>query len=57
MGTPAQVFGNPQQEETRSFMRSFQDEEAEAPAQGVASKGKDEEIADSGTRLSLGQEE
>ena len=31
-GTPQEVFNNPQQEETRAFMKSFQDEEA--PASG-----------------------
>ena len=54
-GTPEQVFGNPQKEETRSFMRSFQDEDASN--QDNASAGKLEEITDKGTRLSLGQEE
>ncbi len=29
-GTQEEVFGNPQQEETRAFMKSFQDEEAPA---------------------------
>ncbi|MCA1557794.1 MAG: amino acid ABC transporter ATP-binding protein [Acidobacteria bacterium] len=54
-GTPEEVFGRPQKDETRAFMRSFQDEEA--PNQDDVSKGKDEDIADKGTRLSLGQEE
>jgi ABC-type polar amino acid transport system ATPase subunit len=54
-GTPEEVFGNPQAAETRAFMRSFQDEDA--GNQDIASKGKVEEIADKGTRLSLGQEE
>jgi hypothetical protein len=40
-------------------MRSFQEEDAEAEAarEADASTGKTEEIADKGTRLSLGQEE
>jgi ABC-type polar amino acid transport system ATPase subunit len=54
-GTPEEVFGNPQAAETRAFMRSFQDEEE--VNQEPASEGKIEEIADKGTRLSLGQEE
>jgi ABC-type polar amino acid transport system ATPase subunit len=56
-GTPEEVFGNPKQAETRSFMRSFLDEDAEAANQEIASTGKVEEIADLGTRPSLGQEE
>jgi ABC-type polar amino acid transport system ATPase subunit len=58
-GTPEEIFGRPQKEETRSFMRSFQEEDAgaEAGRDVDASKGKTEEIADKGTRLSLGQEE
>jgi ABC-type polar amino acid transport system ATPase subunit len=56
-GTPAEVFGNPKKAETRRFMRSFQDEDAEADNQEIASTGKDKEIADLGTRPSLGQEE
>jgi ABC-type polar amino acid transport system ATPase subunit len=56
-GTPAEVFGRPQQEETRSFMRSFQDEDGGADNQERADEGKDKEVADKGTRLSLGQEE
>lgn len=54
-GTPEEVFGNPRAEETRAFMRSFQDEDD--AGQKASSKGKAEEIADRGTRLSLGQEE
>lgn len=56
-GTPEEVFGNPQAAETRSFMRSFQDEEAQAGDGEGAGEGKPEEITDKGTRLSLGQEE
>jgi polar amino acid transport system ATP-binding protein len=56
-GTPEEVFGKPQAAETRAFMKSFQDEETEAGNQADAGKGKVEEIADKGTRLSLGQEE
>ncbi|HKS29213.1 MAG TPA: amino acid ABC transporter ATP-binding protein [Pyrinomonadaceae bacterium] len=56
-GTPEEVFGRPQKEETRLFMRSFQDEDREATEEADASKGKIEEVADKGTRLSLGQEE
>lgn len=33
-GTQEEVFGNPQQPETRAFMQSFRDDEPEAPANG-----------------------
>jgi polar amino acid transport system ATP-binding protein len=56
-GTPAEVFGNPQAAETRAFVRSFQDEGTEPGQQTMASAGKAEEIANQGTRASLGQEE
>jgi len=35
-GTPAEVFGNPQKEETRAFMKSFQEEEPGAASNGGA---------------------
>ena len=56
-GTVEEVFSNPQQEETRRFMRSFQDEDAESNNQEETNTGKDAEVAEKGTRLSLGQEE
>ncbi|MEA2205986.1 MAG: polar amino acid transport system ATP-binding protein [Blastocatellia bacterium] len=36
-GTPAEVFGNPQKEETRAFMKSFQEEEP-GPADSATSE-------------------
>jgi ABC-type polar amino acid transport system ATPase subunit len=56
-GTPEEVFSRPQATETRAFMRSFQDDDDEAHEEVEANKGKVEEVADKGTRLSLGQEE
>lgn len=54
-GTPQEVFNNPQQEETRAFMKSFQDEE-EAPLAQTNSNDLKLDTA-TGTRGSLGQEE
>jgi ABC-type polar amino acid transport system ATPase subunit len=59
-GTPQEVFGNPQQPETRAFMQSFQEDEETAGAaeSGTGSVGKNEKLdAEMGTRATLGQEE
>ena len=56
-GTPEEVFSHPQAAETRAFMKSFQDEDDVVEDEVEANKGKVDEIADKGTRLSLGQEE
>jgi ABC-type polar amino acid transport system ATPase subunit len=53
-GTPQEVFNNPQKEETRAFMKSFQDEEEPLPAEN----GNDLKLeTNPGTRDTLGQEE
>ncbi len=53
-GTQQEVFNNPQREETRAFMKSFQDEEAPLPQ----TNGNDMKLDSAlGTRGSLGQEE
>lgn len=55
-GTAAEVFGNPQQPETRAFMQSFHDEHpTDAAATNGGQNAKLE--ASSKTRASLGQEE
>jgi ABC-type glutathione transport system ATPase component len=58
-GTTAQVFGNPQQPETRAFMQSFQEDEGEgAEEQRKGGRAKSEKLdAELGTRATLGQEE
>ena len=57
-GTPAEVFNNPQRQETRAFMRSFQEEEGPAVAASVSGDGRDPKLETStGTRGNLGQEE
>ncbi len=56
-GTVEEVFSNPREEETRRFMRSFHDEDAESNNQEETNTGKTTEVAEKGTRLSLGQEE
>jgi ABC-type polar amino acid transport system ATPase subunit len=60
-GTPEEVFGNPRAAETRAFMSSFQEEDIQEGDQESdrerAGARKTEQIADQGTRLSLGQEE
>ena len=57
-GTPAEVFTNPQAEETRAFMKSFQEEEEPAPASSAPGDGRDPRLETStGTRGNLGQEE
>ena len=54
-GTQEEVFGNPQQPETRAFMQSFRDEET--PEATANSNGQDPKLGATGTRSSLGQEE
>ena len=60
-GTAQEVFGNPQKEETRAFMRSFHeddDEEAASDAQDVKGQTEAEKLdTTKGTRGTLGQEE
>ena len=53
-GSPQEVFRNPQQEATRAFMKSFEEEEAPPPQ-----TGDDEVKLDTarGTRGNMGQEE
>jgi ABC-type polar amino acid transport system ATPase subunit len=57
-GTAQEVFGHPQQPETRAFMQSFQEDE---PARGgaitIASPPANQLDANLGTRGNLGQEE
>ena len=57
-GTPAEVFGNPQKPETRSFMQSFHDEDEPAGDAADADAAIDRKLdTDLGTRDQLGQEE
>jgi cystine transport system ATP-binding protein len=59
-GTQEEVFGNPQQPETRAFMQSFHDEEPEgaAPGNGQPDSQPDQKLdVSTGTRGTLGQEE
>jgi ABC-type polar amino acid transport system ATPase subunit len=59
-GTTQQVFGNPQQPETRAFMQSFQEDEgtdAEAERKAGTTAKNDKLDAEMGTRATLGQEE
>jgi L-cystine transport system ATP-binding protein len=53
-GTPQEVFGNPQQEQTRAFMRSFLEEESPLPETNGDSLKPDPRKT---TRTGLGQEE
>ncbi|MEP6708341.1 MAG: hypothetical protein ABJC05_12520, partial [Pyrinomonadaceae bacterium] len=56
-GTPSEVFNNPQQEETRAFMKSFQEEEP-APSPAASGDSRDPQLETKmGTRDNLGQEE
>jgi len=56
-GTPAEVFNNPQKEETRAFMKSFQEEgPAAVPSPSAGSRDPKLETS-TGTRGNLGQEE
>ncbi len=55
-GTQEEVFGNPQQPETRAFMQSFRDEET--PETTATPNGQDPKLnVTTGTRGNLGQEE
>ena len=57
-GTPAEVFSNPQQEETRAFMKSFQEEEEPVAAPSKSGDSRDPKLeTNMGTRGNLGQEE
>jgi ABC-type polar amino acid transport system ATPase subunit len=57
-GTPEEVFGNPQKEETRDFMRSFHEDDNsppnDAPPDAMTARKLN---TDMGTRGTLGQEE
>ena len=56
-GTVEEVFGNPQQEQTRAFMQSFHDE-GPAPEDAKANQEPDQTFrTHMGTRDNLGQEE
>jgi cystine transport system ATP-binding protein len=55
-GTQQEVFGNPQQPETRAFMQSFRDDEPEEPATSNVGQDPKLDVAIS-TRGNLGQEE
>lgn len=55
-GTQQEVFGNPQQPETRAFMQSFRDDEPEEPADSNVAQDPKLDAAIS-TRDNLGQEE
>lgn len=57
-GTPQEVFGNPQKEETRAFMRSFHEDDADSNDAAASGEGRDQALeTNMGTRSSLGQEE
>jgi polar amino acid transport system ATP-binding protein len=57
-GTPQEVFGNPQQAETRAFMQSFQEDDSTEQQQDAAGRMRNEKLdAEMGTRATLGQEE
>jgi ABC-type polar amino acid transport system ATPase subunit len=56
-GTPAEVFNNPQQEETRAFMKSFQEEEPAAVSSRSGDSRDPKLETTMGTRGNLGQEE
>ena len=58
-GTPAEVFGNPQQTETRAFMNSFQADDVPLDDIPLIREAKEHGKldADLGTRATLGQEE
>jgi ABC-type glutathione transport system ATPase component len=53
-GSPQEVFKNPQQEATRAFMKSFEEEEAPLPQTGNEDPKLD---TARGTRGNQGQEE
>lgn len=55
-GTAQEVFGNPQQPETRAFMQSFHDEDGKT--RFATNNGQDQKLnVTTGTRGNLGQEE
>jgi ABC-type polar amino acid transport system ATPase subunit len=57
-GTPQEVFGNPQQPETRAFMQSFNEDEPARDGRAVVEGTAERKLeTDTGTRDSLGQEE
>ncbi|MBV9209032.1 MAG: amino acid ABC transporter ATP-binding protein [Acidobacteria bacterium] len=57
-GTPAEVFGNPQQEATRAFMRSFHEDDSAPPTDSATGAAAAQKLrTDTGTRANLGQEE
>jgi len=56
-GTQQEVFGNPQHEETRAFMRSFQEEESAPGASAVTDDFSARPKPITSTRSNLGQEE
>jgi ABC-type polar amino acid transport system ATPase subunit len=60
-GTAEELFGNPQQDETRAFMRSFHeddDEEMATDVQDIKKQTESEKLdTTKGTRATLGQEE
>lgn len=58
-GTPEEVFGNPQQPETRAFMRSFHEDDDSSAVDEIATDEPESEKLDTdkGTRGTLGQEE
>jgi ABC-type histidine transport system ATPase subunit len=56
-GTIEEVFGNPQQPETRAFMRSFSEEDDMAGAPTTDQPASEKLTTDKGTRGTLGQEE
>ena len=54
-GTAQEVFGNPQQPETRAFMQSFRDDEPDDSTAGNGSDPKPD--VPTGTHGTLGQQE
>ena len=56
-GTAAEVFGNPQQPETRAFMSSFQEEAGDIAGSSTRKSGEPPTAPSLGTRPALGQEE
>ena len=57
-GTAAELFGNPQKEETRSFMRSFHEDDDDIDEQDSIDQPESEKLDTvKGTRGTLGQEE
>jgi ABC-type polar amino acid transport system ATPase subunit len=57
-GTAQEVFGNPQKPETRAFMQSFQEDEADGDQPSLEPDTQNSKLdTDKGTRATLGQEE